>query len=61
MEQRGIAESDVTLSVRRGSAAADAAPAGAYPRVRYTATQRGRIITVVVAHEPARLVVITVF
>ncbi len=61
MAQRGIHEEDVLFVVRRGVATPDAAPSGAAPRVRVTAVRHGRRITAVVANEPDRLLVITVF
>jgi hypothetical protein len=61
MNQRGIAWEEVEAAVRSGTAQPDAAPAGASPRVRITASIRGRRITIIVAEEPRRRVVITCF
>lgn len=61
MSQRGISERDATHIANSGASTPDAAPAGAAPRTRVTGKRSGRTITIVVAHEPDRRVVITVF
>lgn len=61
MHQRGITEEDVRHVASRGASAPDAAPAGAPPRTRTSGVRNGRRITVIIAHEPNRRVVITVF
>ncbi|WP_434480023.1 DUF4258 domain-containing protein [Gemmatimonas sp.] len=59
--QRGLAESQVRFVADHGPGMPEAAPAGAAPRTRHSARVGGRLITVVVAHEPRRRVVITAF
>ena len=61
MAQRGISLEDVLFVVARGVATPDAAPSGSAPRSRMTAVRHGRRITAVIAHEPDRVLVITVF
>ncbi len=61
MAQRGIREQDVRHVAEYGVSHPDASAVGAAPRTRVTGMRNGRVLTVVVAHEPARRVVITVF
>lgn len=61
MAQRAISDADVQFVVAHGVSVPDAAPAGAAPRSRVSAVRGGRMLTVVVAHERHRRVVITVF
>ena len=61
MAQRGISEADVMTVLAAGTRVADAAPAGAPKRWRYTGCVSGHQITIIVAEEHAGLVVITAF
>jgi predicted nucleic acid-binding Zn ribbon protein len=61
MAQRGISETVVTTTLAAGTRVAEAAPAGAPRRWRYTGRVNGRRITIIVADEETELVVITAF
>jgi len=61
MKQRRINEKDARHIVAHGVSVPDASPPGAAPRTRSTGFRDGRRITVVIAHEHRRRLVITVF
>lgn len=61
MRQRDIREEDVRQIAVYGTSVPDASPPGAPPRTRSIGFRNGRRITVVIAHERDRRVVITVF
>ena len=60
MKKKGIGEAEVRLIIERGIRAPEAADAVAAPRFTYRAMVNGRWITVVVAVESDRIVVITI-
>ena len=61
MAQRSITLREVMIVVKGGRRVAEAAPAGASPRWRYSGAVDGRRITVIAVDEPDALVVITAY
>lgn len=61
MAQRHITEHEVLIVIGGGRRVADAAPAGASSRWRYSGSVDGRQITVIAADEPDVIVVITAY
>ena len=61
MLKRNIGENQVRAIVENTRGVPESAPVGAAPRYRYSGFHEGHMVTVIVADEGSRLVIITTF